>query len=72
MLIEMFITTPILRHYNPSLLARVETDVSSIAYIGILSLLWEDGWHLVAYVSKKFSRVEFYYSIYDKELYVIV
>ena len=72
MLIEIFIPAPILRYYNPSLLAHVEIDISNIAYIGILSLLWEDGWHPVAYVSKKFSRVEFYYSIYDKELYVIV
>ena len=72
MLIEIFIIAPILRHYNPSLLARVEIDTSSIAYIGILSLLWEDGWHSIAYVLKKFSRAKLYYPIYDKELYIII
>ena len=71
-LIEMFITAPILRHYDPSLPARVETDASSMACAGILSLLWEDGSHPVAYVSKKFSGAELHYPIYDKELYAIV
>ena len=72
MLIEIFITAPILRYYNLSLLARVETDASSIACVGILSLLWEDGWYPVVYVSKKFSGAELHYPIYDKELYAIV
>ena len=68
----MFITAPILRYYDPSLLVRVEIDTSSIAYIGILSLLWEDRWYSVAYVLKKFSKAKLYYPIYNKELYVIV
>ena len=71
-MIEIFITVPILCHYDPSLLAYMETDASSMAYIGILSLLWEDGWHPVAYISKKFSGAKLYYPIYDKELYAIV
>ena len=50
----------------------MEADASSTTYVGILSLLWEDGWHPITYYSKKFSSVEVYYPIYDKELYVIV
>ena len=72
MLIEIFIIAPILRHYDLSLLARMEIDTSSMAYIGILSLLWEDRWYLVAYVLKKFSGAKLYYPIYNKELYDIV
>ena len=42
-LIGAFISAPILRYYDPSLPLRLETDASSIACAGILSLKWEDG-----------------------------
>jgi hypothetical protein len=71
-LIDAFITAPVLRHYDPSLRMRLETDASSTACAGILSLLWEDGWHPIAYCSKKFSGAEVHYPIYDKELLAIV
>ena len=50
----------------------MESDTSSGTLVGILSLKWEDGWHPVAYCSKKFSRAKVYYPIYDKELFAIV
>ena len=34
--------------------------------------MWEDGWHPIAYCSKKFSGAEVHYPIYDKELLAIV
>jgi hypothetical protein len=71
-LIDAFISAPVLRHYDPSLPLRLETDASSTACAGILSLKWEDGWHPVAYCSKKFSGSEVHYPIYDKELLTIV
>jgi transposase InsO family protein len=71
-LIAAFVSAPVLRHYDPTLPMRVEADASSTACAGILSLLWEDGWHPIAYCSKKFSGAEVHYPIYDKELYAIV
>ena len=71
-LIDAFISAPVLRHYDPALPLRLETDASSIACAGILSLRWEDGWHPIAYFSKKFSGAEVHYPIYDKELLAIV
>jgi len=43
-----------------------------MACAGILSLKWEDGWHLIAYCSKKFTGAEVHYLIYDKELMAII
>ena len=42
-----------------------------MAYVGILSQKWEDGWHPIAYLSKKFSGAELNYPVYDKELMAI-
>ena len=50
----------------------METDASGTAYAGILSQLWEDGWHPIAYFSRKFSGPELNYPVYDKELMAIV
>ena len=71
-LIDAFISAPVLRHYDPALPMRLESDASSTACAGILSLKWEDGWHPIAYCSKKFSGAEVHYPIYDKELLAIV
>jgi hypothetical protein len=71
-LIDAFITAPVLRHYDPARKVRLETDASGTAYAGILSLEWEDGWHPIAYFSRKFSGPELNYPVYDKELMAIV
>ena len=71
-LIMAFTAAPVLRHYDPTLPARVEVDASSSACAGILSLKWEDGWYPIAYCSRKFAGPEVHYPIYDKELYAIV
>ena len=68
----MFVFIPVLCHYDLTLSMRMEADALSIAYVSILSLLWEDGWYLITYYLKKFFSAEVYYPIYDKELYVIV
>ena len=47
-------------------------DASGIAYAGILSQKWEDGWHPIAYFLRKFSGSELNYPIYDKELMAII
>jgi hypothetical protein len=66
------LSAPVLRHHDPSLPMRVETDELSIACAGMLSLKWEDGWHPIAYCSRKFTGSEVHYPIYDKELLAIV
>lgn len=71
-LIDAFISAPVLRHYDPDRKLRMETDASGTAYAGILSQKWEDGWHPIAYLSRKFSGPELNYPIYDKELMAIV
>lgn len=71
-LIDAFISAPVLRHYNPHHKLRVETDVSRLAYAGILFQQWKNEWHSIAYFSRKFSTPELNYSIHDKELMMIV
>jgi transposase InsO family protein len=71
-LIDAFISAPVLRHYDPDRKLRMETDASGTAYAGILSQQWENGWHPIAYFSRKFSGPELNYPIYDKELMAIV
>jgi hypothetical protein len=44
----------------------------SIAYAGILFQKWEDGWYPITYFSKKFSRAELNYPIYNKKLMAII
>jgi hypothetical protein len=50
----------------------LETDASEIAFAGILSQHFGDGWHPITFFSRKFNRPEMSYPIYDKELMVIV
>ena len=70
---ERFSSAPILRHYNPALQSRVETDASGFAIAAILSQLFEDGqWHPIAFVSKKLQGSELNWEVYDQELYAIV
>ena len=71
--IDVFITASFLWYYDPEKQLRVETDASDSVLVGILSQLFEDGiWHLIVYYSRKFSGLEVYYAVYDKELMVIV
>jgi hypothetical protein len=70
---KAFTTAPILRHFDPSKPAIVETDASDEAFGGALSQVGEDGLlHPCAFVSKKFSDTQRNYEIYDKEMFAIV
>lgn len=69
----MFTNTPILRHFDPALPVRLDTDASDFAIAAILSQLFEDGkWHPVAFMSQKLTDTERRYEVYDKELMAIV
>jgi transposase InsO family protein len=68
-----FTTAPILRHFEPELPIRVETDASKFAAAAILSQLHDPGnWHPVAFWSRKLTSAEAGYPTYDQELLAIV
>jgi len=70
---KAFTTAPILRHFDPSLHIRVETDASGYAVAGILNQLHSDSqWHPVAYWSRKMIDAETRYQTHDQELLAIV
>ena len=73
---QTFTSAPLLRHFDPSLKIRIETDASKFAIGGILSQLFGTGsdarWHPVAFYSRKLSAVEQRYEVHDGELMAIV
>jgi hypothetical protein len=78
----------VLRHYDPDLKSRIETDASDGVIAGVLSQLHrnyadpesengdddddEGSWRPVAYFSKTMAPAECNYEIHDKELLAIV
>jgi len=68
----MFTRAPFLRHYDPSLPTRVETDASAYAIGAVLSQLWEGRWHPIAFLSRKLRGAELRYDTPDAELMAIV
>ena len=71
-LILAFTTAPLLRHYDPDLPTRVETDASKFAIGAILVQRHGDRWHPVAFRSRKLSPTETRYGTGDGELLGIV
>jgi transposase InsO family protein len=73
-LLGAFQTAPLLRHYDPTLPIRIETDASDAALGGVLSQLQGDTqkWHPIAFFSKQFKGAEANYSTPDKELMAII
>ena len=72
----LFQTAPVLRHFDPELPIRVQTDASGYAVSGVLSQPYEfDGklqWYPVAFFSKKMTGAERNYDTYDGELLAVV
>jgi transposase InsO family protein len=72
-LCDAFATAPVLRHYQPELASRLETDASIQGIAGIFSQLQSNGnWHPVAFWSRKLIPAEVNYHTYDLELLAIV
>ena len=61
-----------LRHFDPNHLIRIETDASNAAMSGVLSKLFKDQWHPIAFFSRQFKGAEVHYSVPDKEMMAIV
>ena len=69
---RLYTSTPILKHFDPSLPIRLHTDSSGFALSGILSQSYEDRWHPVAFWSRKCLPAECNYDIYDREMLAVV
>lgn len=66
-------SAPILRHYQPDLETKLETDASDGVVAGVLSQRHDDNlWHPTAYYSKGMSDTEKNYEIHDKEMLAII
>ena len=66
-------TTPVLRHFDRSREAILETDSSDFVNGGVLSQHDDEGvLHPVAFYSKNLTPAECNYQIYDKELLAII
>jgi RNase H-like domain found in reverse transcriptase len=65
-------SAPVLRHYQPDLPTRIETDASDEVIAGVLPQQKGNDWHPVAYYSKSMSPPEQNYEIHDKEMLAIV
>ena len=64
---------PVLRHYQPDLPTKLETDASNGVVAGVLSQQFEGGqWHPISYFSKSMSAAEQNYEIHDKEMLAII
>ena len=71
-LVTAFTTVPVLRHFDHETPAIVKTDASNFALGGILSQYQEGRLHLIAFHSRKFTKVDINYDTADKELLAIV
>jgi Reverse transcriptase (RNA-dependent DNA polymerase)/RNase H-like domain found in reverse transcriptase len=69
---KLLISAPILRHYDPELPTKIETDASDGVVAGILSQQHGNEWHPIAYFSKTMAPAERNYDIHDKEMLAII
>ena len=69
---ELFTAEPILKIYTLSLLIVIKIDVLNFILGIYLVQKYPDGWHLVAYYSRKITLLELNYNIYNKGLLGIV
>ena len=71
-LIETFISTSFLQHFNVELLIHVETDASDFAIFSILTQKHMNDWRSTVYFSQKMISVEWDYETHDEKLLTIV
>ncbi|KAL3687944.1 hypothetical protein R1sor_014253 [Riccia sorocarpa] len=69
---DALLHAPILKWYDPSKPIKVATDASGSAIGAVLQQEWEDGWHPVAYFSRKLLPAERNYHTTEREELAIV
>ena len=69
----MFITTPVLQHFDLNWMSVVEADLFNYVTGGILSQYNKDGvLYFIVYFLKQLSPAKYNYEIYNKELLAII
>ena len=65
-----------MKHFQPGLKLRLETDASQFAISAIVSQLFASGehseWHPIAFWSRKLNLAEYNYETYNSELLAII
>ncbi|KAL3700980.1 hypothetical protein R1sor_019002 [Riccia sorocarpa] len=69
---DALLHAPILKWYDPRKPIKVATDASGSAVGAVLQQEWEDGWHPVAYFSRKLLPAERNYHTTEREELAIV
>jgi len=70
---QLATSEPVLKHANPQLQYRMETDASKYAYGAVLSQKQESNKrHPVAFMSKSMTPAERNYDVGDKEMLAII
>ena len=69
---QAFTNASVLRHYDPALRVRVESDASGFALAAVLSQLFDAEWHPIAFWSRKMIPAECNYETHDQELLAVV
>ena len=69
---RVFASPVVLRHFDPALPTRVETDSSGFAIAAVLSQLHSDGYRPVAFWSRQLNNAERRYGAHDGELLAVV
>jgi RNase H-like domain found in reverse transcriptase/Reverse transcriptase (RNA-dependent DNA polymerase)/Integrase zinc binding domain/Ty3 transposon capsid-like protein/Chromo (CHRromatin Organisation MOdifier) domain len=70
---SLFVSAPILRHFDPTKKIILETDASDFALGAVLSQVFDDkSTYPIAFYSRKLSPAEQNYPIFDKEMLAII
>ena len=67
-----FTFAPILKHFNLLLPIHIKTDISNFVLSGTLLQYFDKNLYSIAFLSRKLSKTEQNYEIYDKEILVII
>ena len=69
---DALIRAPILQLANPSKEFIVTTNANDFAVGAVLSQVWDDGEHPVAYESRKMNAAEVNYATHERELLAVI
>ena len=69
---EVLQHAPILQLADPTKIYIVTMDSSDFAMGEVLSQVWEDGEHPIAYESRKMNAIEMNYPTHERELLVVI
>ena len=68
----MLLHAPILQLVDPDRKIFVTTDASDFSIRAVLSQVWDDGEHPIAYERRKLNAAEGNYATHEKELLAVI